>query len=69
MSAELGAAEASLQTASEAPELHGQYLAKPSYTFLQSINEGAAGECYRYRHEVFEHDVVAKTVALFGIPG
>ncbi|MBU2074103.1 MAG: serine/threonine protein kinase [Actinobacteria bacterium] len=69
MSAEQGAAEASVPAPSEAPELHGQYLAKPSYTFLQSINEGAAGECYRYRHEVFEHDVVAKTVGLFGIPG
>lgn len=54
---------------SEAELIHTEYLTKPSYTFLQSIHEGTAGICKRYHHDVFNCDVVSKTISLFGLPG
>lgn len=49
--------------------LHGEYLKRPSYAFLQTIAEGNVGECRLYNHEVLGFPVVSKTVSLVGIPG
>jgi serine/threonine protein kinase len=54
---------------SNRPPLHTQYLAKPSYTFLQTIGEGTAGICRLHRNDVLGIMVVSKTISLFGIPG
>lgn len=53
----------------EAHALHGEYLKRPSYSFLQTIAEGNVGECRLFNHDVLGFPVVSKTVSLVGIPG
>ncbi|MFF1876604.1 protein kinase [Leifsonia sp. NPDC058230] len=48
--------------------LHGEYLARPTYTFLHTIGEGSAGVCKVANHELFGGLVVQKTISLLGIP-
>lgn len=47
--------------------LHGERLDKPTYQFLETINEGNSAETYRCWHEIFERPVVQKTVSLLGL--
>lgn len=48
--------------------LKGELLAKPTYSVIQTMAEsGNAGVCYRAWHEVYNRDVVQKTVALLGL--
>jgi eukaryotic-like serine/threonine-protein kinase len=47
--------------------LLGERLDKPTYTFLETINEGNSAETYKCWHEIFQCDVVQKTVSLFGL--
>ena len=46
----------------------GDHLKRPTYKILQTIGEGNAGICRIARHEVFDRDVVEKTISLLGIP-
>ena len=48
--------------------IHGDDLGRPTYEILQTIGEGSAGVCRLARHEVFERDVVQKTVSMLGLP-
>jgi serine/threonine protein kinase len=48
--------------------LLGEYLDKPTYTFLHTIGEGSIGLCSVYTHEVFGDRVVQKTITLLGVP-
>lgn len=48
--------------------LLGEALAKPTYTVIQTMAEsGSAGICHRARHEVYNRDIVQKTVPLVGL--
>lgn len=48
--------------------LKGEDLNRPTYTCLQTIGEGSVGICRKGRHEVFETDIVQKTISLLGVP-
>ncbi|MGH9197737.1 MAG: serine/threonine-protein kinase, partial [Acidimicrobiia bacterium] len=48
--------------------LLGECLDRPTYRILHTIGEGAQGVCRRGVHEVFNKDVVQKTVSTFGAP-
>lgn len=48
--------------------LRGEYLKRPTYRFLHTIGEGSHGVCRRMVHEVFNKDVVQKTVSTYGAP-
>ncbi|GAB2761540.1 serine/threonine-protein kinase [Amycolatopsis magusensis] len=45
----------------------GEDLQKPTYTILRSLNEGATDICHLAYHEVFERNVVQKTISLLGL--
>ena len=47
--------------------LHGERLAKPSYSILRSIRGGTTGETVLARHEVFGREVVQKTYSYLGL--
>jgi eukaryotic-like serine/threonine-protein kinase len=46
----------------------GDHLQRPTYEILRSIGEGNAGVCRLARHDIFERDVVQKTISLLGVP-
>jgi eukaryotic-like serine/threonine-protein kinase len=48
--------------------LRGERLDKPTYTFLETINEGSTAETYKCWHTIFQCDVVQKTISLLGLP-
>jgi hypothetical protein len=48
--------------------LAGEYLDRPTYTFLHTVGEGSIGLCSVYTHEVFGDRVVQKTITLLGVP-
>lgn len=48
--------------------LVGEYLDRPTYTFLRTVGEGSIGLCSVYTHEVFGDRVVQKTITLLGVP-
>lgn len=48
--------------------LLGEYLQRPTYRILQTIGEGNQGVCRRGVHQVFNKDIVQKTVSMLGIP-
>lgn len=48
--------------------LHGEYLAKPTYEIIRTLNaDGSTSECRLAKHTVYERDVVQKTISLLGI--
>lgn len=46
----------------------GDLLQRPTYKILHTIGEGNAGVCRLARHDIFDRDVVQKTISLLGIP-
>jgi serine/threonine protein kinase len=46
----------------------GDYFQRPTYEILHTIGEGNAGVCRLARHDIFDRDVVQKTISLLGIP-
>jgi serine/threonine protein kinase len=46
----------------------GDFLQRPTYEILHTIGEGNAGVCRLARHDIFDRDVVQKTISLLGIP-
>lgn len=47
--------------------LRGEYLERPTYTILHTINEGNTAICRLAYHDVFGRNVVQKTVSLLGL--
>ncbi|MET7135559.1 serine/threonine protein kinase [Cellulosimicrobium sp. MI9406] len=48
--------------------LLGDHLTRPTYRILQTIGEGNQGVCRKAYHEVFECEMVQKTIATIGAP-
>ncbi len=46
----------------------GDHLQRPTYEILHTIGEGNGGICRLARHDIFDRDVVQKTVSLLGVP-
>jgi serine/threonine protein kinase len=46
----------------------GDLLQRPTYKILQTIGEGTAGVCRLAKHDIFDRDVVQKTISLLGVP-
>ncbi|TQM66814.1 serine/threonine protein kinase [Actinomadura hallensis] len=46
----------------------GDHFQRPTYKILRTIGEGNVGICRLARHDIFERDVVQKTISLLGIP-
>ncbi|ADD45073.1 serine/threonine-protein kinase [Stackebrandtia nassauensis] len=46
----------------------GDYLQRPTYEVLHTIGEGNVGICRLARHDIFDCNVVQKTISLLGIP-
>lgn len=46
----------------------GDHLQRPTYEILHTIGESNAGICRLARHEIFDRDVVQKTISLLGVP-
>ncbi|MBN7560203.1 protein kinase domain-containing protein [Mycobacteroides abscessus] len=49
------------------PGLKGERLDKATYQFLETISEGNTAQTYKCWHEIFECEVVQKTVSLLGL--
>lgn len=47
--------------------LRGELLERPTYRFLQTINEGNTGVCYRGTHDIYQCEVVQKTISTLGM--
>lgn len=54
---------------SEDPQLHVQFLQRPTYAFLQTVGYGSQGKTELHLHELFGQRVVSKTISLLGVPG
>lgn len=48
--------------------LLGEHLQRPTYRILQTIGEGNHGICRRAFHEVFQTEMVQKTISTIGAP-
>ncbi|GLW30031.1 serine/threonine-protein kinase [Actinoplanes regularis] len=46
----------------------GDLIQRPTYKVLHTIGEGRQGICRLARHDIFDRDVVQKTVSLLGVP-
>lgn len=46
----------------------GDHFQRPTYEILRTIGEGNVGICRLARHDIFERNVVQKTISLLGIP-
>lgn len=46
----------------------GDLLQRPTYEILQTIGEGNVGVCRLARHDIFDRDVVQKTISLLSVP-
>ena len=46
--------------------LWGERLDRPTYSFLHTLDEGNTAVCRRGFHEIFQQDVVQKTVSMLG---
>jgi serine/threonine protein kinase len=46
----------------------GDYLHRPTYEILHTIGDGNVGICRLARHDIFDRDVVQKTISLLGVP-
>jgi serine/threonine protein kinase len=46
----------------------GDHLQRPTYEILRTIGEGNIGVCRLARHDIFDRDVVQKTISLLGVP-
>lgn len=46
----------------------GDFLQRPTYEILHTIGEGNGGVCRLARHDIFNRDVVQKTISLLGVP-
>lgn len=46
----------------------GDHLQRPTYEILHTIGEGNVGVCRLARHDIFDRDVVQKTISLLGVP-
>ncbi len=51
------------------PQPHGEYLTKPSYSFLQTIGEGNTGVSRLWHHDLLGLQVVSKTDSYLGRGG
>ncbi|MFI6030203.1 serine/threonine-protein kinase [Amycolatopsis magusensis] len=47
--------------------IRGEDLKKPTYTILRTLNEGTTAICHLAYHDIFQRDVVQKTVSLLGL--
>lgn len=47
--------------------LSGEHLDRPTYSFLHTLDEGNTAICMRGFHEIFQRDVVQKTVSMLGV--
>jgi eukaryotic-like serine/threonine-protein kinase len=47
--------------------LRGELLSRPTYRVIQTIQEGNAGVCYKFWHEIFGCWKAQKTVSLIGL--
>lgn len=46
----------------------GDHLQRPTYEILHTIGEGNGGICRLARHDIFDRDIVQKTISLLGVP-